>query len=74
MYPDHLEVTVNGVPRLDRALEEVGLVGGHFCSVGGPESPNCHPGWRLQPWSASLETFGENRVVSEDPIWSPDGT
>jgi site-specific DNA recombinase len=36
MYPDHLEVTVSGVPRLNVALEEVGLTGGwHFRGVGG---------------------------------------
>jgi hypothetical protein len=28
MYPDHLEVTVSGVPRLKVTLEEVGLTGG----------------------------------------------
>jgi hypothetical protein len=27
-YPDHLEVTVSGVPRLNGALEEVGLTWG----------------------------------------------
>ena len=36
MYPDHLEVTVSGVPRLNVTLEEVGLTGGwQFCGVGG---------------------------------------
>ena len=36
MYPDHLEVTVSGVPRLNVALEEVGLTGGwQFRGVGG---------------------------------------
>jgi hypothetical protein len=28
MYPDHLEVTVSGAPRLNVTLEEVGLTGG----------------------------------------------
>src|SRR6266542_678039 len=28
MYPDHLEVTVSGVPRLNVTMEEVGLSGG----------------------------------------------
>ena len=37
MYPDHLEVTVSGAPRLNVALEEVGLTGGwQFRGVGGP--------------------------------------
>lgn len=36
MYPDHLEVTVSGVPRLNVTLDEVGLTGGwQFCGVGG---------------------------------------
>ena len=36
MYPDHLEVTVSGVPQLNVALEEVGLTGGwQFRGVGG---------------------------------------
>lgn len=36
MYPDHLEVTVSGVPRLNMTLEEVGLSRGwQFCGVGG---------------------------------------
>ena len=36
MYPDHLEVRVTGVPRLNVTLEEVGLTGGwQFCGVGG---------------------------------------
>jgi site-specific DNA recombinase len=36
IFPDHLEVTVNGVPRLNVALDEVGLTGGwQFCGVGG---------------------------------------
>ncbi len=36
MYPDHLEITVSGVPRLNVTLEEVGLSGGwQFCGVGG---------------------------------------
>ena len=36
MYPDHLEVTVSGMPRLNVALEEVGLTGGwQFRGVGG---------------------------------------
>jgi site-specific DNA recombinase len=36
MYPDHLEVTVSGAPRLNVALEEVGLTGGwQFRGVGG---------------------------------------
>jgi Recombinase zinc beta ribbon domain len=36
MYPDHLEVTVSGVPRLNVGLEEVGLTGGwQFRGVGG---------------------------------------
>jgi site-specific DNA recombinase len=36
MYPDHLEVTVSGVPRLNVTLEEVGLTGGwQFSGVGG---------------------------------------
>lgn len=35
-FPDHLEVTVSGVPRLNVALDEVGLTGGwQFCGVGG---------------------------------------
>jgi hypothetical protein len=37
MYPDHLEFTVSDVPRLNVALEEVGLTGGwQFRGVGGP--------------------------------------
>jgi hypothetical protein len=37
MYPDHLEVTVSGAPRLNVTLEEVGLTGGwQFRGVGGP--------------------------------------
>jgi len=37
IFPDHLEVTVSGVPRLNVALDEVGLTGGwQFCGVGGP--------------------------------------
>jgi site-specific DNA recombinase len=36
MYPDHLEVTVSGAPRLNVTLEEVGLTGGwQFRGVGG---------------------------------------
>jgi site-specific DNA recombinase len=36
IFPDHLEVTVSGVPRLNVALDEVGLTGGwQFCGVGG---------------------------------------
>jgi hypothetical protein len=36
MFPDHLEITVSGVPRLNVTLEEVGLSGGwQFCGVGG---------------------------------------
>lgn len=36
MYPDHLEVTVSGVPKLNVTLEEVGLTGGwQFFGVGG---------------------------------------
>jgi site-specific DNA recombinase len=36
MFPDHLEVTVSGVPRLNVTLEEVGLTSGwQFCGVGG---------------------------------------
>jgi site-specific DNA recombinase len=36
LYPDHLEVTVSGVPRLNVTLEEVGLSGGwQFRGVGG---------------------------------------
>ena len=57
MYPDHLEVTVSGVPRLNVPLEEVGLSGGwQFCGVGGPTSPNCHPGWRIRSWPGSFES------------------
>lgn len=37
IFPDHLEVTLSGVPRLNVALDEVGLTGGwQFCGVGGP--------------------------------------
>jgi hypothetical protein len=36
IYPDHLEVTVSGVPRLNVTLKEVGLTGGwQFRGVGG---------------------------------------
>jgi hypothetical protein len=36
MYPDHLEVTVSGAPRLNVRLEKVGLTGGwQLCGVGG---------------------------------------
>ena len=37
MFPDHLEVTVSGAPRLNVLLEEVGLTGGgwQFGGVGG---------------------------------------
>ena len=36
MYPDHLEVTVSGAPRLNVTPEEVGLTGGwQFRGVGG---------------------------------------
>jgi hypothetical protein len=36
IYPDHLAVTVSGAPRLNVALEEVGLTGGWQClGVGG---------------------------------------
>lgn len=32
MYPDHPQVTVSGVPRLNVTLEEVGLIGEwQFC-------------------------------------------
>jgi hypothetical protein len=49
MYPDHLEVTVSGVPRMNLTLEEVGLTGGgwQFCGVGGPKSSDCRPDLRL---------------------------
>ncbi len=44
MYPDHLEVTVSGVPRLNVTLEEVGLTGGwQFGGVGGPWRPERIP-------------------------------
>src|SRR6266511_180558 len=57
MYPDHLEVTVSGVPRLNVPLEEVGLSGGwQLCGGGGPTSPNCHPGWRIRSWPGSFES------------------
>lgn len=37
MYPDHLEVTVKGAPRLNGTLKEAGLGPGgwQFCGVGG---------------------------------------
>lgn len=37
IFPDHLEVTVNGAPRLNVTLDEVGLKGGwwQFVCVGG---------------------------------------
>jgi hypothetical protein len=37
IFPDHLEVTVKGAPRLNVALNEVGLKGGRwqFVGVGG---------------------------------------
>ena len=37
MYPDHLEVTVKGAPRLNVTLKEAGLGPGgwQFCGVGG---------------------------------------
>jgi hypothetical protein len=33
MFPDHLEVTVSGAPRLNVLLGEVGLTGGGGSSV-----------------------------------------
>ncbi len=37
IFPDHLEVTVKGAPRLNVTLDEVGLKGGwwQFVGVGG---------------------------------------
>jgi hypothetical protein len=44
MYPDHLEVTVSGVSRLNVTLEEVGLTGGwQFRGVGGPSRTSHTP-------------------------------
>ena len=34
IFPDHLEVTVKGAPRLNVTLDEVGLRGGWWQSVG----------------------------------------
>ena len=55
IFPDHLEVTVKGAPRLNVTLKEAGLGPGgwQFGDVGGPKSPNRHPDWRLQPWPAA---------------------
>lgn len=51
MLPDHLEVTVAGVPRLNVLLEEVGLKKSKISGVGGPirtRRPRwaCGPSWR----------------------------
>jgi hypothetical protein len=59
MYPDHLEVTVSGVPRLNVTMEEVGLSGGWqfwWSGVGGPTGRKCHPDWRLRPWLDRIMT------------------
>lgn len=50
IFPDHLEVTVKGAPRLNVTLE--GLKGGcwQFVGVGEPKSLNYHPEWRVRPW------------------------
>jgi hypothetical protein len=57
MYPDHLEVTVSGVPRLNVMLEEVGLTGGQFRGAEVPELP---------PWMAAPAVAGR-RVKHRAP-------
>jgi hypothetical protein len=43
MYPDHLEITVSGTPRLNVTLEEVGLTGGGSLVVSEARGdPNTH--------------------------------
>ena len=38
LYPDHLELTVAGAPRLDATLEEVGVQS--YSAPGGTRTPN----------------------------------
>ena len=43
MFPDHLEVTINGVPRLNVAFDEVGLTGGwRFLASEDRDGPYVH--------------------------------
>ena len=46
IFPDHLEVSVASVPRLNVTLQEVGLRGaeGQFVGVGGPSGTNDQSG------------------------------
>ena len=49
VYPDHLEVVVHGVPKINVLLSEVGLAESQNKRVGGPASE--FDDWRLRPWS-----------------------
>lgn len=48
VFPDHLEVTVVGMPPLAASYGEVGLNESQIVGVGGGTCPNFD--WRLQPW------------------------
>jgi hypothetical protein len=52
---DSLGLSLTYEPSKRRVLVEADLGGVRPVRVGGPNSPNCHPEWRVRPWPPTTQ-------------------